>query len=203
VTVGASRHGGHHPSKKEVLHSSCPAVLKMCTQAAFTPTMRNRFWCQGESSPWAVRVRSGIRRTLKGLFIRWVRIHLPLSNFTVCTRALWKSLDLAAPLSPSFSSCCAPRLYGEWCSLSLSLSLSVQEKVTPLLVDKYEVNNAQFAEFMQCTGHVTDAERYGWSFCFEHHLEAEVADEVTEIVQAAPWWFKVAGADWQHPEVGA
>jgi len=77
---------------------------------------------------------------------------------------------------------------------------TVQERVSTLLVDRHEVTNEEFAQFVTETGHMTDAEQYGWSYCFEHHLEPEVADLVTEVVHAAPWWFKVEGADWQHPE---
>ena len=36
--------------------------------------------------------------------------------------------------------------------------------VRPLRVDAYAVSNARFAEFVDATGHHTEAERYEWSF---------------------------------------
>jgi formylglycine-generating enzyme len=36
----------------------------------------------------------------------------------------------------------------------------------PFWIDAYVVTNTQFATFVEATGHVTDAERYGWSFVF-------------------------------------
>jgi formylglycine-generating enzyme len=47
------------------------------------------------------------------------------------------------------------------------------------------------------TGHVTDAERYGWSFVFAGMLPADFPP--TRAVAAAPWWRQVEGADWAHP----
>jgi formylglycine-generating enzyme required for sulfatase activity len=38
-------------------------------------------------------------------------------------------------------------------------------------IDPQAISNADFASFIEVTGHVTDAERYGWSFVFaEEHL---------------------------------
>ncbi len=48
-------------------------------------------------------------------------------------------------------------------------------------IDQTEVTNAQFAVFMEDTGHVTTAEQDGWSW------------------DSGPDWFEVAGADWRHP----
>ena len=38
--------------------------------------------------------------------------------------------------------------------------------VDALRIDRYAVSNARFAAFVEATGHVTDAERFGWSFVF-------------------------------------
>ena len=38
------------------------------------------------------------------------------------------------------------------------------------------MSNERFAAFVEATGHVTDAERYGWSFVFEGFLPAELRD---------------------------
>jgi formylglycine-generating enzyme required for sulfatase activity len=60
------------------------------------------------------------------------------------------------------------------------------------------VTNAEFAAFVDATGHVSDAERWGWSFVFGGLLPDDFPD--TRAVAAAPWWRQVHGADWAHPE---
>ncbi len=59
------------------------------------------------------------------------------------------------------------------------------------------VTNQAFRKFVAATGHVTDAERFGWSFVFSHHLPT--AFEPTRGVAGADWWRQVFGADWAHP----
>jgi formylglycine-generating enzyme required for sulfatase activity len=68
----------------------------------------------------------------------------------------------------------------------------------PFRIDPYAVSNARFARFVDDTGHVTTAERFGWSFVFAGLLPADFPD--TRGVAAAPWWRQVFGADWRHPE---
>lgn len=65
-------------------------------------------------------------------------------------------------------------------------------------IDPHAVTNAAFSAFVEATGHVTDAERYGWSFVFGGLLPDDFPS--TEGVAGAPWWRRVHGADWQHPE---
>lgn len=60
--------------------------------------------------------------------------------------------------------------------------------VSSFLLEKFEVSNRQFAEFVKDTGYITDAEKYGWSFCFEPTLSSEVLETVESVVQAVPWW---------------
>lgn len=71
-------------------------------------------------------------------------------------------------------------------------------EVTSFRIDAVAVDNQRFATFVDATGHVTDAERYGWSFVFAGHLPDDFPD--TAGVAAAPWWRQVLGADWRHPE---
>jgi formylglycine-generating enzyme required for sulfatase activity len=71
-------------------------------------------------------------------------------------------------------------------------------EVRQLLVDAYAVSNARFAEFVDATGHRTDAERYEWSFVFAGFLPDDFPD--TRAVGNAPWWRQVYGADWHRPE---
>lgn len=60
------------------------------------------------------------------------------------------------------------------------------------------VTNRQFTEFVDDTGHVTDAERFGWSFVFQGFVTSQA--EVIGSVAAAPWWVAVRGAWWREPE---
>lgn len=75
-------------------------------------------------------------------------------------------------------------------------------KVTldPFYIDPCAVTNAQFERFVAETGYITEAERYGWSFVFHLLLSPRVAQTVVQVVQSAPWWHVVEGANWRRPE---
>ena len=64
-------------------------------------------------------------------------------------------------------------------------------------IDTYPVTNEHFAEFVRATGYRTEAERFGWSFVFHLHADPKL---VEDTVRSVPWWCKISGADWQHPE---
>ena len=67
----------------------------------------------------------------------------------------------------------------------------------PFYISKFPVTNAQFAEFVSRTGYITEAQRWGWSFVFRNHVpEAQRGPALA----ATPWWMRVDGADWAHPE---
>ncbi len=70
--------------------------------------------------------------------------------------------------------------------------------INPFWIDPLAVSNARFASFVESTGYVTEAERFGWSFVFVNFLPKDFPP--TRSVAAAPWWRQVFGADWQHPE---
>ena len=70
--------------------------------------------------------------------------------------------------------------------------------VAPFRIDACAVTNAAFSAFVRATGHVTDAERFGWSFVFAGLLPADFPP--TAGIAAAPWWRQVYGATWNHPE---
>src|SRR5262245_11230675 len=65
-------------------------------------------------------------------------------------------------------------------------------------IDKYEVTNARFQQFVQATGHRTQAEREGWGYVF--------TGEKSEQVNGANWHAprgtgsNIAGLE-QHPVV--
>jgi formylglycine-generating enzyme required for sulfatase activity len=65
-------------------------------------------------------------------------------------------------------------------------------------IDASAVTNARFAAFVDETAYVTEAERFGWSFVFAGLLPDDFPP--TQAVVQAPWWRKVEGADWRHPE---
>jgi sulfatase modifying factor 1 len=68
----------------------------------------------------------------------------------------------------------------------------------PFWVDIGAVSNDRFSAFVEATGFVTEAERFGWSFVFAGLLPDDFPP--TQAVVQAPWWRKVDGADWRHPE---
>jgi len=69
-------------------------------------------------------------------------------------------------------------------------------RVNPFLISATTVTNAEFAAFADATGHVSEAERWGWSFVFW----ADVPDRVgaTEGVVGSEWWRRVDGANWRE-----
>ena len=70
--------------------------------------------------------------------------------------------------------------------------------VDPFRIDKFAVTNEQFARFVDATGHVSEAERFGWSFVFAGLLPDDFVE--TRGVVGAEWWRQVYGAQWRHPE---
>jgi sulfatase modifying factor 1 len=71
-------------------------------------------------------------------------------------------------------------------------------RVEPFAISAHAVTSEEFAAFVAATGHVTRAERFGWSFVFAGLLPDEFPP--TRSVAQAPWWRQVEGADWRRPE---
>jgi formylglycine-generating enzyme len=65
-------------------------------------------------------------------------------------------------------------------------------------IDQHAVTNEEFGRFVEDSGYVTEAERFGWSFVFAGLLPDHFP--ATRSVARAPWWRQVEGADWRHPE---
>ena len=71
-------------------------------------------------------------------------------------------------------------------------------RVAGFAIDACAVSNAEFAHFVEDTGHVTEAEHFGWSFVFGGLLQDDFPP--TRGVATAPWWRQVEHADWRRPE---
>lgn len=63
-------------------------------------------------------------------------------------------------------------------------------RLSSYYIDKYPVTNAQFNAFIEETKHITDAEKYGWSFVFEMFLNKKQLKQATQAVAGALWWSK-------------
>ena len=64
-------------------------------------------------------------------------------------------------------------------------------------MSRFAVTNEQFAEFARKTKYRAEAERFGWSFVFRNHVPTHL--RVAEM-PGTPWWVRVDGADWAHPD---
>ena len=77
---------------------------------------------------------------------------------------------------------------------------SRRTQVSDFLIHKYEVSNQDFLQFVQETGYVTEAEKFGNSFVLEMLLSERVKSTITQAVMNAPWWLPVEEASWMLPE---
>ena len=67
-------------------------------------------------------------------------------------------------------------------------------------IDETTVTNGQFAAFVTDTGYITEAELFGWSFCFHQFVSDETSKAVEQRVEGSEWWWRVDGADWRCPD---
>lgn len=70
--------------------------------------------------------------------------------------------------------------------------------VSPFLIDSTCVTNAQFSRFVEQTGHVTDAEKFGWSYVFDALVAPSAITRGRPV--GTPWWCGIDGACWASPE---
>lgn len=90
-------------------------------------------------------------------------------------------------------------------------------KVSPFYMDRHEVTNGQFSDFVEATGYVTTAEREpAWEEIREQlppgtpkpadsllrasSLVFIPPDHPVALNNVAAWWKWVAGASWKHPQ---
>lgn len=65
-------------------------------------------------------------------------------------------------------------------------------------MDTTSVTNAAFAAFVEDTGYVTEAEKFGFSAVFHLALQSERSDILGQPPQT-PWWLGVRDATWSQP----
>lgn len=67
-------------------------------------------------------------------------------------------------------------------------------------IGKYAITNAEFAEFVNATGYVTEAQNYGWSYVFKGFInETSDSSKLAGIASSAPWWLAIKDATWFYP----
>jgi len=68
-------------------------------------------------------------------------------------------------------------------------------------ISKCCVTNREFGEFIDDTGFVTEAERFGWTYVFRILLSKSVLKRLKpQNVQGLEWWYGIEGAYWRKPE---
>ena len=75
-----------------------------------------------------------------------------------------------------------------------------QVKLDRFLIDRTTVTNRNFADFVKETKYKTDAEKFGWSFVFYKFIHTRNQDSANQSPAGTPWWRRVDGASWKHPE---
>ncbi|XP_065076133.1 formylglycine-generating enzyme [Ochlerotatus camptorhynchus] len=74
-------------------------------------------------------------------------------------------------------------------------------EIKAFYLDRYEVSNREFEDFVEKTSYITEAEQFGDSFVFQELLDPKVREQYKDFrVAAALWWYKVSGASWRYPE---
>ncbi len=72
--------------------------------------------------------------------------------------------------------------------------------LSPFWIDRTCVTNARFEAFIDATGYVTEAERFGWSFVFYNQIPKAHRKQMRfDTVLGLQWWAKVEKADWRKP----
>lgn len=76
----------------------------------------------------------------------------------------------------------------------------LEETIGEILMDKYEVSNARFKEFVDATEYITEAEKFKDSFIFRNQIDEKTRVQYTDFrVANAEWWYKVSDINWKQP----
>ena len=70
-------------------------------------------------------------------------------------------------------------------------------RLRPFRIAPTTVTNEEFGSFIEATGYVTEAERFGWSFVFWSEVDDSIG--ATQAVVGVEWWRRVDGATWRLP----
>lgn len=74
-------------------------------------------------------------------------------------------------------------------------------RINKFYIDKYEVSNQNFKSFVDQTGYITYAEKFGDSFVFKGLLTESTQINYKDYrVANALWWYKINNTNWKHPE---
>lgn len=74
-------------------------------------------------------------------------------------------------------------------------------QLNSFFIDIHEVSNQNFAEFVDRTNYISEAEKFGNSFVLDSLIQdPEILSQVKQAVAGAPWWVPVNGASWKSPE---
>lgn len=73
-------------------------------------------------------------------------------------------------------------------------------RVDSFSISAHAVTNAQFRAFVEETGYVTEAERFGWSYVFHLFVSDASRAQVSNVPAGTPWWCVMNGAYWAKPE---
>lgn len=73
-------------------------------------------------------------------------------------------------------------------------------QIDSFYLDKYEVSNDEYMNFVTETNYKTEAESFGDSFVFGIFLNSTYKEKLKDFrVVQAKWWYKVNGANWRQP----
>lgn len=73
-------------------------------------------------------------------------------------------------------------------------------EIADFYMDKHEVSNKNFEMFTKETNYITEAEKFNDSFVFHSLLSDQLKESLQDMrAAAAPWWYKVNGVNWKHP----
>jgi sulfatase modifying factor 1 len=75
-------------------------------------------------------------------------------------------------------------------------------QLAPFYLDRTVVTNARFAEFVESTGYVTEAELFHWSYVFRALLPKSKQRKLknSHTVMGLQWWYAIEGSTWRKPE---